>query len=272
MYTKSCWQPASAYKSIHCRISHTPPTFSQPQAVLLRFDSICLRYSPYTTLPPPTPPPTVRGAGRDEDDGFTEVLCSQQSTSDDTASNLPGSGGMLGLLYSRWGRALEAAIRQVAHRGGLGPKAVASRIKHVEFKGVRSPGNSEPGTEGHVRQVLRWTVKDESEAKLRSGCRKLAKHATAEVWDTRSEAVSQIIQVVTTDPRLRAFFKTPPVLLDLRVVKQALYISGHGSAPKEYELIKHKRTVYCATQVLLATEDNPLNGVIEDLLQNTVHI
>ncbi|EJD00523.1 uncharacterized protein FOMMEDRAFT_169941 [Fomitiporia mediterranea MF3/22] len=133
----------------------------------------------YDFIPPPGDTDQGEDILYDGEESIYE-LCSQQSSSNDNASNLPGHGRTLGLLYSRWGRALEAAIGQVAHRSGHGPKAVASRIKRVELQEVRVSGDSEPDTEsaGLGPRTIRWTVKGGSEAKLRSDCRKLARYAT----------------------------------------------------------------------------------------------
>ena len=136
-----------------------------------------LSFPVYDFVPPPGETDQAEDIQNEGDKSIYE-LCSQQSSSNDTASNLPGPGRMLGLLYSRWGRALEGAIGQVAHKSGFGPKAVASRIRRVEFKGINISGENKPDREIQVRRVVRWTVKDRSEVKLRSDCQKLAKYAT----------------------------------------------------------------------------------------------
>ncbi|EJD03202.1 uncharacterized protein FOMMEDRAFT_156585 [Fomitiporia mediterranea MF3/22] len=203
----------------------------------------------------------------DEGDVSTLELCSQQTSSNDTASNLRGPGRTLGRLYSRGGRALEAVIGRAAHRSGFGPKAVASRIRRIELKRIRFSGDNELDRESQVRRVVRWTVKDGSEAKLRSDCQKLAKYATAEIWETRFEALVQIIQVVTAEPRLRAFFNTPPILLDLRAAAQTSNISVQGSTHWEDGLRRHRVTKALAKQAFFVVEDNPLNDIIEDFLR-----
>ena len=55
-------------------------------------------------------------------------------TSSATASNLPGAGRALGLLYNAVGRRLEKWLGVWADRHGYGPNAVARRIGEVVVK------------------------------------------------------------------------------------------------------------------------------------------
>ncbi|EJD07875.1 uncharacterized protein FOMMEDRAFT_16460 [Fomitiporia mediterranea MF3/22] len=202
-----------------------------------------------------------------EDNETIYTLCSQQSSSNLTASDLPGPGRTLGLLYSRWGRALEASVGRLAHRSGFGPDAVASRIGSVTFRGMWVRRDVKPDDTGCLRRVINWAVSDGNEPKLRSDCQKLAAYATAEVSQTRLQALLQIIQLITAQPRLRTFFNTPSIVLNLRTTIRSSYISSDGSVRWKEELRRHQDTTFLAKQALLAIEDTPLNDIIDDISQ-----
>ncbi|KAH8115992.1 hypothetical protein DFH11DRAFT_1583436 [Phellopilus nigrolimitatus] len=52
-------------------------------------------------------------------------------SSDETATNLPGAGRLLGNLYSAGGHLLESRLNRIANEAGRGPDACAARIKSV---------------------------------------------------------------------------------------------------------------------------------------------
>ena len=64
-----------------------------------------------------------------EPDCLWEV-CSATDTNE-TADNLPGHGRLLGNFYSRVGRKLEAKLGHDANRMGLGPPAIARKIRRI---------------------------------------------------------------------------------------------------------------------------------------------
>ncbi|EJD07876.1 uncharacterized protein FOMMEDRAFT_150464 [Fomitiporia mediterranea MF3/22] len=257
--------PASVHKSLRWTGSHTP-TFSPLTISDEMSQSPPPSFSPVDSFPRPYASDQREGLLH-EDNESIYTFCSQQSSSNLTASDLPGPGRTLGLLYSRWGRALEASVGRLAHRSGFGPDAVASRIGSVTFRGTWAKRNDIPDEAGRVQRVINWTVNDGNEAKLRSDCQKLATYATAEISQTRLQALLQIIQLITAQPRLRTFFNTPSILLNLRTNTRSSYISSDGSARWEEELRRHQDTTFLAKQALLAIEDNPLNEIVDDISQ-----
>ena len=60
------------------------------------------------------------------------------SSTNDTASNLPGPGRLLGNAYSYAGRRLERAVGVVAHKAGFGPNAVYQRIQELNQIGWKN--------------------------------------------------------------------------------------------------------------------------------------
>lgn len=54
--------------------------------------------------------------------------CTSYSSTNDTRSNLPGPGRVLGNFYSYAGRNIERAAGIIAHKAGFGPEAVYSKI------------------------------------------------------------------------------------------------------------------------------------------------
>ena len=53
------------------------------------------------------------------------------SSTNDTASNLPGPGRLLGNVYSYAGRRLERAVGIVAHKSGFGPNATYQKMQEL---------------------------------------------------------------------------------------------------------------------------------------------
>ena len=63
------------------------------------------------------------------DGGDRDTIISYSTN--DTASNLPGPGRLLGNAYSYAGRRLERAVGAVVHKAGLGPNATYSKIQDL---------------------------------------------------------------------------------------------------------------------------------------------
>ena len=74
---------------------------------------------------------TMQGASSlpSEPDCLWEV-CSATDTNE-TADNLPGHGRLLGNFYSLVGRKLEAKLGHAADGMGLGPPAIAKKIRRI---------------------------------------------------------------------------------------------------------------------------------------------
>ena len=64
-----------------------------------------------------------------EPDCLWEVCSATDST--ETADNLPGHGRLLGNFYSFVGRKLDAKLGHAADRMGLGPPAIARKIRRI---------------------------------------------------------------------------------------------------------------------------------------------
>lgn len=62
---------------------------------------------------------------------YEYTVCSQDSSCNETSSNLIGPGRVLGLVYSSLGRSLEAQLNRFATKGGLGPDAIATGIRQM---------------------------------------------------------------------------------------------------------------------------------------------
>lgn len=60
------------------------------------------------------------------------------SSTNDTASNLPGPGRVLGNVYSSAGRRLERAVGVVAHKAGFGPNATYKKIQELDRAGWKN--------------------------------------------------------------------------------------------------------------------------------------
>ena len=66
------------------------------------------------------------------------ATCTFYSSTNDTASNLPGPGRLLGNAYSYAGRRLERVVGVVAHKAGFGPNAVYQKIQELNKIGWRN--------------------------------------------------------------------------------------------------------------------------------------
>ena len=66
------------------------------------------------------------------------ATCTFYSSTNDTASNLPGPGRLLGNAYSYAGRRLERAVGVVAHKAGFGPNAVYQKIQELNQIGWKN--------------------------------------------------------------------------------------------------------------------------------------
>ncbi|KAI5122831.1 hypothetical protein M0805_003126 [Coniferiporia weirii] len=198
------------------------------------------------------------------------TLCSQQeSESGLTVSDLPGAGRTLGLLYARWGRALEASVGRLAHRNGHGPDAVAEQIARMTFVGTRILGAElEPNDHrNRVFKFVEWKVAHDDEAKLRACCQKLVGYTASSTQLTRMRALEQIIQLITAQPRFRPYFRDPALLSRIRDVMRSTSINSDNSEDWEAELELHKDNVFLARQALLCIEQNQLNEVVDNVLQ-----
>ena len=76
--------------------------------------------------------------GSTKDHYSTRATCTLYSSTNDTASNLPGPGRLLGNAYSYAGRRLERAVGVVAHKAGFGPNAVYQKIQELNKIGWRN--------------------------------------------------------------------------------------------------------------------------------------
>ncbi|KAH8110203.1 hypothetical protein DFH11DRAFT_814193 [Phellopilus nigrolimitatus] len=185
-------------------------------------------------------------------------LCSQQS-SDLTASDLPGAGRTLGLLYSRWGRALESSMNRFAHRRGYGPDAVAAEIERTTFSG-RKTGDG-----------VEWNAAGGGNAQLLARCQRLIGYTRSDTPLTRMRTLEQVIQLITAQPRLRPFFHTPTVLTHVRSVTERSSISSNTSEDWDTEMELESEINFLSKQTLLCIEDNPLNEIVGEILQLPFH-
>lgn len=67
----------------------------------------------------------------DSSSSYEYTACSQDSSSNETSSNLIGPGRVRGLVYSSLSRSLETRLNRFAAKGGLGPDAIASQIRQI---------------------------------------------------------------------------------------------------------------------------------------------
>ena len=72
-------------------------------------------------------------ASSSSSDSYTTIytLCSTETSTNATSSNLIGPGRVLGLAYSALGRAFEAKLNHLATKHGLGPNGIASQIRQM---------------------------------------------------------------------------------------------------------------------------------------------
>lgn len=97
-------------------------------------------------------------------------------SSDETGTNLPGTGRLLGNLYSAGGGMLESRLNKIAIESGRGPDACAERIRKAV---IGEPYLDEELMYMNVKIRDRWKAKDllEHERVLFSECKKLLRYA-----------------------------------------------------------------------------------------------
>ena len=98
-----------------------------------------------------------------------EVDIIEHESTNATESDLPGPGRTLGKVYKNIGRRLEEFLNDLAERKGLGPSAVAIRIKNRVDEGRRQAINLK-----RYGQVL-YTEKEMADQ--RKDLKKLIRHA-----------------------------------------------------------------------------------------------
>lgn len=69
--------------------------------------------------------------GKIREEDCASLYCSTASTNE-TADNLPGPGRILGNIYVALGRRLENGIGLAAGKMGIGPRAIALKIRKVQ--------------------------------------------------------------------------------------------------------------------------------------------
>ncbi|KLO10032.1 hypothetical protein SCHPADRAFT_943191 [Schizopora paradoxa] len=123
--------------------------------------------------------------------------------SDATAPNLPGAGRTVGILLDWLGARLETVLNKRAESLGYGPHAVAEHIRvlchHADTSIVERHGATLP---------LQFSLTRTERKRLKTLCKKLLKHANAEVLDTQLVALNEIISLSIEDPHVRALLQS----------------------------------------------------------------
>lgn len=77
-----------------------------------------------------------------------------------------------------------------------------------------------------------------------------------------------MIYLITMQPRFRPFFQDPDILQRLQRAAESKSITKNRSSEWEFELELYQEVTFLAKQALFCIEDNPLNGIIDSLLQH----
>ena len=99
----------------------------------------------------------------DHDSGDEHLPCSTNSSTE-TASNIPGTGRILGIAYDFLGKRLEDGLVTLAHSLGRRPRAVAVRIRKTRTQSLqpevrqRELENAGKSLVEYIRQVVIMSV------------------------------------------------------------------------------------------------------------------
>lgn len=102
-------------------------------------------------------PPNTRPTEYERLFGYREGSVCSVSSTNETASDLPGPDRLLGNLYSFGGRHLEALIGKIAEKMGYGPRVVAQRTQrdvHIIKASERASRHIDRYPEGGILYFL----------------------------------------------------------------------------------------------------------------------
>ncbi|KAI5121785.1 hypothetical protein M0805_009777 [Coniferiporia weirii] len=139
-------------------------------------------------------------------------------SSDETATNLPGPGRLLGKLYSKGGRILENRLNKIANEAGRGPDACAARIKSALL--------GEPYPDEML--VYLWAKADANdnstllpqELILFRECRQLIQYAYSQLPATHNCAMRHIAKFAVEDRYMYTLFNALGTLNHLTEIRK----------------------------------------------------
>ncbi|KAH8112957.1 hypothetical protein DFH11DRAFT_394060 [Phellopilus nigrolimitatus] len=173
-------------------------------------------------------------------------LDEETHSNNETASDLPGAGRTLGLLYSSAGRRIEHHSNRAASALGKGPDAVVKRIY-----GRMPSVPLEDRRVFIVKQSLR------SKGQFVGDCQKLLAYTMSDVPSTRHRALEHIASLVVSEPLLRSLFNQLHAITTIR-----------GYRPRSYvcSLDDRDGLLSCSRIALISLSEVEVNKVAKELM------
>ncbi|KLO04426.1 hypothetical protein SCHPADRAFT_947702 [Schizopora paradoxa] len=181
--------------------------------------------------------------------------------SDATIDNQPGAGRTLGLLFAWLGSKLEKALNRRAERLGLGPSAIAGKIRH-------RAGHDNTTFIQRLTFLNRKLSRTDRKA-LRKLCNKLIEHARSHIKSNQLIALGEIVELAIEDPQIRIILASCDLdrLATHYEEPDVLIATTRALGAVEFSIVHHVWAPILSLQSFEPSYPNKDNDAIKELVK-----